>query len=73
MGLWAEQFTIISPVVHRRKNVIQILCYGKLGVARVFSSQWKFTRPSSIYFSVGIARDIVPLVINYLEVKNSSF
>ena len=32
-------------------------------MVRISTSQWGFTRPSSIYFSLGIVRDIVPLVI----------
>ena len=46
------------------KEVFQILFYGKLGVVRVLTSQLGFTRPSSIYFSLGIVRNIVPLVIH---------
>ena len=30
------------------------------------TSQWGFTRPSSIYFNLGIRRDIVPLVVQVL-------
>ena len=46
----------------------QIICihnvfYGKLGVVRVLTSQWGFTRLSSIHFSLGIVRDIVPLFL----------
>ena len=40
------------------------LFYGKLGVVRVLTSQWGFTRPSSICFSLGLVRDIVPLLIH---------
>ena len=32
-------------------------------MVRVLTSQWGFTRPSSIYISLGIVRDIVPLFI----------
>jgi len=39
------------------------LFYGKLGVVRVLTSQWGFTKPSSIYISLGTVRDIVPLFI----------
>ena len=37
--------------------------YGKLGVVRVLTSQWGFTRPFSIYFSLSIVRDIDPPII----------
>ena len=30
---------------------------------RVVAGQWGFPRPSSIYFSLGVVRDIVPLFI----------
>ena len=40
-----------------------VLLNGKLGVMRVATSQWGFTRPSSIFFSLGVVRDIVPPVI----------
>ena len=43
-----------------RKDVLQILFYGKLGVVRILTSQ---RRLSSIFFSVGIVRDIVPPII----------
>ena len=48
------------------ESVFQIQFYGKLGVVRVLTSQWGFTRPSSICFSLGIVRDIVPLFIHQL-------
>ena len=47
-----------------RGNVYQILFYGKLGVMRVVTSQWGLTRPFSIYFSLGIVRDVVPPIIS---------
>ena len=34
-----------------------------LGVMRVVTSQWGLTRPSSIYFGLGIVRDVVPPII----------
>ena len=37
--------------------------YGKLVVVRVLTSQWGFTKPSSICISLGKVRDMVPLVI----------
>ena len=40
-----------------------VLLNGKLGVMRVVTSQWGLTRPSSIFFSLGIVRDVVPPVI----------
>ena len=40
-----------------------VLPNGKLGVMRVETSQCGLTRPSSIFFSLGIVRDIVPPVI----------
>ena len=48
----------------------QILFYGKLGAVRVSSSQRGFTRPSAIYFSVGIVRDIVSPIIAHMFVTN---
>ena len=32
-------------------------------MVRVVAGQWGFSRPSSIYFSLGVVRDIVPLFI----------
>ena len=56
------------------RHVFQILFYGKLGVVRVLTSQWGFTRPSSIYFNLGIVRDIVPLFILFIQkVDNAMF
>ena len=46
-----------------RKDVLQIRFYGKLGVVRILTSQRGFRRLSSIFFSVGIVRDIVPPII----------
>ena len=46
-----------------RKDVLQIRFYGKLGVVRILTSQRGFRRLSSIFFSVGIVRDIVPAII----------
>ena len=44
-----------------------VLLDGKLGVMRVVTSQWGLTSPSSIFFSLGLVRDIVPLIIiNYI-------
>ena len=48
-----------------KKNVFQIVFCGKLGVVRAFTSQWGFTRHSSINFSLGIVRDIVPLIMKH--------
>ena len=45
--------------------------FGKLGVVRVLTSQWGFTRPSSVNFSMGIVRDIVPPIIQELLIKIS--
>ena len=56
-------YQILDLFVHSSRNIFQILFFGKLGVVRVLSGQWGFTRPSSIYFSLGIVRDIVPLFI----------
>ena len=41
-----------------------VLLDGKLGVMRVVTSQGGLTRLSSIFFSVGKVRDIVPPVIH---------
>ena len=46
--------------------------YGKLGVARMLTSQWGFARPSSIFFGLGVVRNIVPLVRVYKRHKNLS-
>ena len=40
-----------------------VLLNGKLGVMHVVTGQCGITRPSSIFLSLGIVRDIVPLVI----------
>ena len=40
-----------------REVFFHILFYGRLGVVRVITSQWGFTRPLSIYFSLGLVRD----------------
>ena len=48
-----------------KKNVFQIVFCGKLGVVRAFTSQWGFTRHSSINFSLGIVRDIVPPIMKH--------
>ena len=40
-------------------------------VNRVSTSQWGFTRPSSIYFSFGIVRDIFPLFIKNRHISAS--
>ena len=40
-----------------------VLLNGKLGVMRVVTGQRGLTRPSSIFFSMDIVRDIVPLVM----------
>ena len=45
-----------------------VLLNGKLGVMRVVTSQLGLTRPSSIFFSSGIVRDIVPPIIHSLSV-----
>ena len=45
-----------------------VLLNGKLGVMHVVTSQWGLTRPSSLFHSLGIVRDIVPLVICLHEV-----
>ena len=37
-----------------------VLLDGKLGAMRVVTSQLGLTRPLSIFFSVGLVRDIVP-------------
>ena len=58
--------------VRVRGNVIQILFYGKLGVMRVVTSQWGLTRPSSICVSLGIVRDVVPLLYIYSAVKSTA-
>ena len=50
-----------------RKSVFQSIFYGELGVVRVLTSQGGFTRPSSIYFRLGIVRDIAPLFIIHVE------
>ena len=34
-------------------GLVQIMFYGKQGVARILTNQWGFARPSSIYFSLG--------------------
>ena len=41
-----------------KKDVYMILFYGKQGVVRVLTSQGGFTRPYSIYFSLGRVRDV---------------
>ena len=38
-----------------------VLRNGKLGVMCVVISQWGLTRPSSVFFSLGTVRDVVPL------------
>ena len=51
-------------IIRLRMSDFQIQFYGKLGVVRVLISQLGLTRPSFILFSLGIVREIVPLVIN---------
>ena len=46
-----------------------VLQNGKVGVMRVVTSQWGLTRSLSIFFSLGIVRDIVPHVILLLKIK----
>ena len=41
-----------------------VLLNGKLGVMCVVTSQLGLTRPSSIFFSLGLVRDIVPTIID---------
>ena len=48
-----------------------VLLNGKLGVMRVVTSQWGLTRPSSIYFSLDIVRDVVPHV--QADISNDIF
>ena len=46
-----------------QKMLSLFLLNGKLGVMRVVTSQWGLSRPSSIFFSLGIVRGIVPPII----------
>ena len=46
-----------------------VLLNRKLGVVLVVTSHLGLTRPSSIFFSFGIVRDIVPPVIFVLTLK----
>ena len=49
-----------------------VLLNGKLGVMRVVTSQGGLTRPSSIFFSLGIVRDVVPPVIECLNITEAA-
>ena len=53
----------LSATGGRVFGLVQIMFYRKLGVVLLLTSQWVFTRPTSIFFSLGIVRDIAPLVI----------
>ena len=46
------------------KNVFKIIHYGKLGAVHLSTSQWEFTRSSSIYFSLSIVRTLFYLPFN---------
>ena len=62
-GAFLEKYITTVQQCLTHTTVFQILFYGKLGVTRVLNSQWGLTRPSSIYFSLSIVRDIVLPVI----------
>ena len=52
----------ISLLLGQIDRIFFRLFYEKLGGMHVLTSQWGFTRPSSIYVILGIVRDIVPLL-----------
>ena len=62
--LSSAPFPLNSASYVDRRHFLNLLCmlyllfYGKLGLMRVLTSQWGFTRPSSIYFNLVIERDI---------------
>ena len=69
--MWTNQETQLLS-----RELLQIMSYtlyynilvlqdGKVGVMCVVTGQWGLTKPSSIFFSLGIVRDIVPPFIPY--------
>ena len=50
-----------------------VLLNRKLGVVLVVTSHLGLTRPSSIFFSFGIVRDIVPRIIHWRKLSGVTY